>query len=355
MRPFSSYGSSVVTSQPQVFAEPDHRLVGTTNDCVSCVRFSPKECPANILGVTSWDCSCSVWQVAYGPNGVQTTPSWTTQVEAPPLCLSFSNDGRAFIGGCSKNVSMWNLQTNQKSVVATHDLPISTLTYLSLPNVMNDLLITGSWDGKLRWWDLRTPNSIKEENLGEPIFALDAQRSVPMMAVATGRTTHVYNLQNMTKADELLPPDPVKFNLRCVSCSPDFQGVAFGGIEGRISFARIDKTQGCTFKAHQVTQGTTHLMYQTNFCVHHPRSPYVFTGGGDGSLFCMDRNLRKEVCTFAAREKHMNESIPISAGDLSADGTLLAYAHSYDWSMGKEGFKSQPTSVHIRQLILPSM
>lgn len=350
MRPFNNYGTTAASSGVQIFTEPDHRLVGTTTDCVSCVKFSPKECPANILGVTSWDCSCSVWQVANGPNGVQSTPSWTTTVEAPPLCMSFSNDGRAFIGGCSKNVTQWNLQTNQKNVVATHDLPVSALTYLSIPNVMNDLLVTGSWDGKLRWWDLRTPTPIKEENLCEPIFALDAQRSVPMMAVATGRVVHVYNLQTMTKVDEILPPDPVKFNFRCVSCAPDYQGVAFGGVEGRISFGRMDKSQGCTFKAHQLSQGNTHLMYQTNFCVHHPQRPLVLTGGGDGSLFCMDRESRREVCTFPAKEKHMNENIPISAGDISADGTLIAYAHSYDWSAGKDGYKNQPTSVHIRRL-----
>lgn len=350
----SGYGyhrDSATTTR--IFGQQDHKLVGTTTDCVSCVRFSPKECPSTILGVTSWDCTASVWQVANGPGGVQSQPSWTTQVEAPPLCMTFSHDGRAFVGGCSKNVSMWDLQSNQKSIVASHDLPVSCVDFVTMPNMASQVLVTGSWDGKVRWWDLRSPNPIKEENLGQPIFDLDAQRTVPMMAVATGRLVHIYDMNTMTKVNELAPPDPVKFNLRKVSCTGDFAGAAYGGVEGRVTFARLDKEPGCTFRAHKVLRNSVNYLFQTNFCVSHPLKTLIFTGGGDGGLVCVDRLARKQLELIECKEKFQNEEIPISGGDLSADGTLIAYAHSYDWAAGKAGYKNQPTSVHIRQITAP--
>ncbi|CCW64206.1 unnamed protein product [Phytomonas sp. EM1] len=336
--------------KPFSFGTVNHQLTQTTTDCVSKVRFSPVGFPAFLLGVTSWDCSCSVWQVQSNQNEIQAVPSFTTTHDAPILDLSFSYDGKAFFGGCSKTATMWNLSTNQKSTVASHDLPISCLAYINHPQV-NDLLITGSWDGKLRCWDLRQPNFIMEENLGEPIFALDVQRSKPMMAVATGRMVHIFHTDSMRKEDTLKPPDVVKFNIRCVSCSSDFEGVAAGTSEGRLSFLRMDKKPGCTFKAHiQGADVTQYVMYQTNFCVHHPSSPLVISGGGDGVLAAVNRSTKKLLRSMQPELKIENDPVPISAGDISPDGSLIAYAHSYDWAMGRSGYRNQPTSVHIRKI-----
>lgn len=331
-----------------------HKLVGVTSDCVSKVRFSPTESPVLMVGVTSWDSTCSIWQVSSDAKGsIQSAPTWTTTHDSPILDLSFSGDGRAFFGGCSRTGVMWNLQSNQKSVVASHDMPISCLTYVSIPQVMNHLLITGSWDGKLRWWDLRQQNFVKEENLNEPIFTLDAQRTIPLMGVGTGRTVHIYNLHSMAKVDELKPSEQMRFNFRCVACSPDFSGVAVGSSEGRLSFIRMDKKPGCTFKAHTSSERTQLLLNQTNFCAHYPTRPIVISGGGDGVLTCINHETKKLLKNIECEERleRGREPIPISAGDLSADGAVLAYAHSYDWALGKGGYKNQPTTVHLRKVV----
>ncbi|CAJ1015622.1 putative WD domain, G-beta repeat [Leishmania utingensis] len=329
----------------------DHRLEATTSDCVSCVRFSPKECPMLMTGVASWDGTCSVWQVARNPGGaVISQPSWTTTHDSPLLTMSFSADGRVFFGGCSKTAVMWDLNSSQKAVVASHDLPISCLDFLTLPQTMSQVLITGSWDGKLRWWDLRQQNFVREDNLGEPVFALDAQKTVPMLAAATGRLAHVYDVQQMQKVNELKLPDVMKFNLRCITCAPQYDGVGVGSSEGRVSFLNLKDGQGCTFKAHIISEKSHYILNQTNFCVHHPTLPILLSGGGDGNLTLINRVDRKIVKTLHCEQKVGTQAIPISAGDISVDGSLVAYAHSYDWAMGKSGYKNQPTSVHIRPL-----
>lgn len=330
------------------FGQP-HQLSATTADCVSCVKFSPKDCPMLMVGVAAWDGSCTVWQVARdAAGGVISQPSWTSTHEGPLLGMSFSPDGRVFYGGCTKTAVMWDLTSDRKSVVASHDLPISCLEYVTLPQSMSPCLLTGSWDGKVRWWDLRQQNFVMEQNLGEPVFALDAQKTVPMMAAATGRLVHIYDLQSSQKVSELKVPDVMKFNIRCLACSPQYDGVGVGSSEGRVSFINMKDTPGCTFKAHIETEKNQYILNQANFCVHHPTNPIVISGGGDGNITVINRTERKVIKTLQCEQKANDLSIPISAGDLSADGSLLAYAHSYDWAMGKSGYRNQPTSVFVR-------
>lgn len=304
-----------------------------------------------LLGVTAWDGSCSVWQVARDPAGnAISQPAWTTTHDGPLLAVTLSPDGRVFYGGCTKTAVMWDLNSSQKSVVASHDLPISCLDYVTLPQTMNPVLLTGSWDGKLRWWDLRQQAHVFEQNLGEPIFALDAQRTMPMMAAATGRMVHIYDLQSSQKVNELKVPDVLKFNIRCVACAPQYDGVGVGSSEGRVSFIVMKDGPGCTFKAHIGTEKGQYILNQANFCVHHPVKPLLFSGGGDGNITAINRAERKIVKTLACEQKMNDQPISISAGDINEDGSLLAYAHSYDWAMGKSGYRNQPTSVHIRTI-----
>ncbi|CBH14122.1 poly(A) export protein, putative [Trypanosoma equiperdum] len=326
-----------------------HEVQSPPGDTISSIRFSPAGCPLLLVGATSWDKSCRVWQVDNSSRSaaISSKPLSLAESGAPILDMSFSEDGRVFFGGCDKSATMWNLTTGQKTVVASHDLPISCLSYVLSPTG-GDMLITGSWDGKLRYWDMKQPRPVKEDLLGEPIFALDAQRSFPMAACVTGRKVHVFNMQFMSKVMELDPPKMMKFSLRCVACSPQHDGVAVGSSEGRVSFIPLRQESGCTFKAHVVEENNVFYMHQTNFCSIDSKTGRMITGGGDGRIAVWDYKKRCNVC-YENDPKLPNRNNSISAGDISADCSLLAYARSYDWAMGKtRAITNEPHTIHIR-------
>ncbi len=100
-------------------------------------------------------------------------------------------------GGCDKQVSMWALATNQKQVVAKHDAPVKYALYVK---EMNNMLVTGSWDRSVRYWDLRQPNPVHTQQMPERVYAMDIR--YPMMAVGTAaRKVQV----KITTLDNVLP------------------------------------------------------------------------------------------------------------------------------------------------------
>lgn len=78
-------------------------------------------------------------------------------------------------------VKMWSLQSNQSQQVAKHDAPVR---HLKLVKEMNNMLITGSWDRTLRYWDLRQPSPVHQQQLPERVFAMDAVHPVLIVALA---------------------------------------------------------------------------------------------------------------------------------------------------------------------------
>ena len=90
-------------------------------------------------------------------------------------------------GGCDKQVTMWSLATNQTQVVAKHDAPIPHAFHVK---DMSNMLITGSWDRSIRYWDLRSPNPVHTQQLPERVYGMDVK--YPLMVVGlAGRRIQV--------------------------------------------------------------------------------------------------------------------------------------------------------------------
>ena len=84
---------------------------------------------------------------------------------------------------------MWSLATNQTQVVAKHDAPIP---YCFHAKDMNNMLVTGSWDRTVRYWDLRTQNPVHTQQLPERVYGMDIR--FPLMVVGlAGRRIQVHS------------------------------------------------------------------------------------------------------------------------------------------------------------------
>ena len=125
-------------------------------------------------------------------------------------------DGRAFFGGCDHGASMWDLTSNQVQQVAAHDQPIQCVHYVE-DNVNQPMLITGGWDGKVRFWDLRAQQPAKEENFNcGAVVAMDTQ-TTPMATFLHPRAIVVYNLQTLAPNNNR-PYEPNQF-MRYAACA----------------------------------------------------------------------------------------------------------------------------------------
>jgi len=291
---------------------------------------------ANIFAVGSWDKSVSVYEVT----AQAIVPKLKYTHEGPVLCCGFSKDGqRLFSGGGDNKVKMKNLQTQQEQQVGQHDAPVKEVFSVDDMN----LVISGSWDKTLRFWDLRQPTPAATLQLPERVYSMDVKFPLCVVGCAE-RHLLVYNLQQIQQN-----PNPykqgqtaLKFQTRCVSCFPDKTGYAVGSIEGRCSIAYIEDTsKSFAFKCHRSDKE----IFAVNSIDFHPSMGTFATAGGDGIFMFWDKENRQRLKQFNSCH------LPVTVGKFSAQGDMYAYAVSYDWAKGHEyNHPSLPKAVMVHKV-----
>lgn len=287
---------------------------------------------ANYLVATSWDNRALCWDVQ--PNG-QAIPKAAVTLEKPLLCSAWSSDGSAvFLGGCDNGVKMWNLATNQQQQVAQHSAPVRHCFYVSQMN----MLITGSWDKTVKFWDLRSPNPVHTHNLPERLYAMDVMH--PLMVLGTAdRHIQVINLANPHQVYKQLQ-SPLKYQTRCLAAFPDQTGYMIGSIEGRVAVHHVEdhmQSKNFTFKCHR--DGAD--VYAVNDVSFHPVHGTFATSGSDGAYNFWDKDSKQRLKAMA------KSTLPIPCATFSRDGTIFAYAVSYDWSKGYADHNPATSKSHI--------
>lgn len=314
--------------------------VATLDDDIAHMTWSPT---ADFLAAGTWSNKVCLYEMQRSTG--QTMQKHQVAHNGPVMTTGWSSDGtKLFSGSCDKQVKMTDLMTGQTVTVAQHDAPVSTMKVFTSPQ-MGQMLLTGSWDKTIKYWDLRQSSPALSVPMPERVYCLDI--AYPVLAVGLAeRNVMIYNLDNPTQLARRME-SLLKYPPRCIAAFPNRNGFAAGSIEGRVTIQNFEEPQeearkSFSFKCHREPDRSNEC-YPVNSIVFHPspQLPSVFaTVGSDGWYSFWDKDTKSRL--YKPNFKLDNS---ISACAFSYDGAIFAYTNSYDWHKGHA--YNTPTLKHM--------
>lgn len=307
------------------------------SDSVSQVRFSPKN-PDHLL-VAAWDTTVRFYDVAANEEKAK------FDHRAAVLTTCFSDGSHAYSGCLDASVRELDLATGSIQHVGQHNDSISSMSYSSESNV----LITGSWDRTLRFWDSRSasPQQLSHD-LPERIYHMDLTRNTLVVSMAS-RMFHIYDIRRMdTPAQHR--ESSLKFMTRSLACMVDGQGYATASTEGRIAVEYFDPSPEAqekkyAFKCHRQTIDDVDHVWPVNALAFHPAYNTFASAGSDGTVSIWDHKVKKRL------RQYQKYKTAIPSIGFNCDGTRLAVGVSYTWDDGAEGMVSaEKPAVFVRNV-----
>ena len=174
-----------------------------------------------------------------------------------------------------------------------HDQPIRCVQFADINN--SPVLVTGSWDRTVKYWDLRQQTAVATLQCQERVYTMDVKNKLLVIGTAD-RYINVVNLDSPDKFYKTIQ-SPLKFQTRVVSCFTDSTGFAVGSIEGRCAIQYVeekDASANFSFKCHREGPGTSGAtrdvsnVYSVNDISFHPQHGTFSTAGSDGTFHFWD-------------------------------------------------------------------
>ena len=163
----------------------------------------------------------------------------------------------------------------------------------------------------------------------------------------------VYNLQTLApNGNRPYDPNPtVRYGMRCVAQL--FESGLLG--RKRLWVSRCPRhstvsrppsratirTRGCS---------TNQIATKSISCLCTQPATRLRRAGRNGYIRYWNMNTKMGVTQYPPRMVS-GQAIPVACGGFNPEGTLLAYALSYDWSLGRDSYSPQyPKAVMIKQV-----
>jgi mRNA export factor len=99
------------------------------------------------------------------------------------------------------------------------------------------MVITGSWDKTVKYWDMRQAQPIASIQAQERVYAMDVKDRLVVIATAD-RYINTIDLDHPERFSKVVQ-SPLKNQTRAISCFKETNGYMVGSIEGRCAFHYI--------------------------------------------------------------------------------------------------------------------
>lgn len=142
-------------------------------------------------------------------------------------------------GGADNKAKMFDTQNPNAGgqQVAAHDAPIRCVQMFQANG--QNMLVTGSWDKTIKYWDLRQAQPAGTVNVADRVYTMDLAGQALVVGMAD-RWIEIFNLGKPDAPYKKIQ-SPLKWQTRVVSCFPDSSGFAVGSIEGRCAIQYIEE------------------------------------------------------------------------------------------------------------------
>lgn len=311
-------------------------------DSISDMSFSPQQ---DILAVASWDKKVRLYDI--DPNTGNNQGRALYEHDGPVFSARWSSDGaRVCLGGADKQVKLFDLASQQTQQIGAHDAPVRCVRSVQCGPTNTEVVVSGSWDKTLKYWDMRSPQPISVIQLPERVYCMDLSQKLLVVGCAEKHVC-IIDLTNPQQIFKQIM-SPLKYQTRAVACYPQGNGYAIASIEARCAIQYIDDAEqlksGFSFRCHRKTptgqpanstrtplsNAETHL-YSVNAVSFHPIHGTFSTAGSDGTFCFWDKDAKQRLKNFP----YVGSQITSTA--FNRNGTIFAYARSYDWSQGYQG------------------
>lgn len=300
-------------------SSPSIRSASTSpTDTVSDISLNPTY---DIFATPTWEKSIFF----YDYNLIHKS---TAKVSEPLISSCFYENNKIAAGSVSGTLYVNDISTNQTSEIKAHENGIQSV------KLYNNILLTGSWDQKIKFWDMRSTQPVHTLEMPAKIYAMDMQGDHIVAALSNNQMFY-YNIKDLSS--KKLLKTRFKYQLRGLKCTNDKVFVC--GVEGAIESITYADTPDVLYKVHR----SGSMVYTVNCIDVNPiNSLLVASGASDGTLVIYNKQSRFKV--------HSNkENSAITSCKFSRDGNFLFYATGEDWSKGYPSSKVE-TKVSVLDL-----